>query len=367
MALSNSEFKLYVDTMIVQSFVEDTIVKNASGNFIMPLLDKVKDYVSGHIDPKNKVNSVINILAPGAIKLMLDALGFKWISLIASMLASRLHIDVASIIGAVYNKIKSILTSGGSVASSDIDSAVSSAKSEHAPADLADDHKTYAEQMRDIRLIKLALIEYEATGKLVKNAGIVSPMMASKALNIFTTVIGWIFKTVLASAGLMAAGDVANKLVGRSNALDGSLEGGKPVSDSGKNQNGGGFWDKLMGGGGAKSDAPISTSSTQTKFPKNSSYVDVPRNTSNSTWVEQGSSNQSSIESMVISFAKEVYSGLDSLDSVIKSCANFRNIVSMIINFNLTRQDDMGIFIPRTFVSKKQMVDYFIDEVAAKA
>jgi len=367
MTLSNSEFKLYVDTMIVQAFVEDDLVKKGGvGNFVTPLLDKVKDYVSGHIDSKNKVNSVINILAPGAIKVMLDALGFKWISIIAGILTSALHIDVASIIGSVYNKVKSMLGKGESITSSAIDSAVKSAQSEHAPADLVDDHKTYAEQMRDIRLLKLALIEYESTGKLVKNAGIISPMMASKALNIFTTVIGWIFKTVLASAGLMAAGDVANKLVGRSNALDGSLEGGKPTPGWGKSQQSGGFWDKLMGGG-AKSDAPISTTSTQTKFPKNSSYIDIPKNTSSSNWVEQGSPNQASIESMVISFAKDVYSGLDSLDSVIKSTTNFRNIVNMIINFNITRQDDMGIFIPRTFVSKKQMVDYFIDEVASKA
>lgn len=368
MTLSNSEFKLYVDTMIVQALVEDSLVKHAgAGNFIMPLIDKVKDYVSGHIDSKDKVGSVINFLAPGALTLMLDALGFKWIGKIAGVLASMFHIDVASIIGSIYNKVKSSLTSGKAITSAEIDSAVKSAESEHAPADFADDYKTYAESIRDIRLLKLALIEYESTGKLNKNAGILSPAIASKALNVFTTVIGWIFKTVLASAGLMAAGDVANKLVGRSNALDGSLECGKPSPKGAPSSEGSGFWAKLMGGG-TKSDTPeISTASTQTKFKPNASYIDVKRNTASSNWAEPGYPNQATIENMIVSFAKEVYSGLEGLDGSIKSAANFRNIVNMIMNFNRTRQDDAGIYIPRTFVSKKQMVDYFIDEVAAKA
>jgi len=369
MALSNSEFNLYVDTMIVQALLDDNLVKNANeGSFIMPLINKVKEYVFAHIDSKDKVGSVINFLAPGAITLMLDALGFKWIGKIAGLLASMFHIDVASIIGSIYNKIKSLLTSGEKVTSSQIDSAVKSAASEHVPTDMVDDHKTYAETIRDIRILKLALIDFESSDKLTKNAAILSPAIASKAINVFTTVIGWIFKTVLASAGLMAAGDVANKLVGRSNALDGSLEGGKPSPKGSTPSEGGGFWAKLMGGGGTKSDTPeVSTTSTQTKFKVNPSYVDVKKNTSSSNWLEQGYSNQATVEAMVVNFAKEVYSGLDNLDSVIKSTANFRNVVNMILNHNRTRQEDPGIYIPRTFVSKKQMVDYFIDEVAAKA
>lgn len=369
MSLSNSEFNLYVDTMIVQALLDDNLVKNASeGNFIMPLINKVKEYVSGHIDSNDKAGSIINILAPGAIKLMFDTLGFKWLGLIAGFLTSAFHIDIASIIGSIYNKIKSLITSGEKITSSQIDSAVKSAASEHVPTDMVDDHKTYAESIRDIRILKLALIDYESTGKLTKNAGIISPSMASKAINVFTTVIGWIFKTVLASAGFMAAGDVANKLVGRSNALDGSLEGGKPSPKGSTPSETSGFWAKLMGGGGTKSDTPeVSTTSTQTKFKVNPSYVDVKRNTSSSNWLEQGYSNQATVEAMVVNFAKEVYSGLDNLDSVIKSTANFRNVVNMILNHNRTRQEDPGIYIPRTFVSKKQMVDYFIDEVAAKA
>jgi hypothetical protein len=359
MSLSNREIDLYVDTMIVHAIIDDHIVKRASGgSFIMPLIDKIKSYVAGKFDSGDKVKDVINFLAPGAIATLLNALGFKWLGLIMGAITSALHIDISSILSSIWNKVKSLLSSGTEITSAHIDSAVKEANQEHAPVDSgsANDHRTNAQKIRDARVVKLAMISYESSLRN-KTAGLIPASIGIRALGIFTTIIGWIFKTVLASAGLMAGTDVVYGLLNKTPGKPGSggMSGGM-----------GSFWDKFTGKS-ESAPATVSVSSSQKKFPLNKSYSDVKRNTSSSNWVENGSPNEPTIESLVVSFAKEVYSGLDSLDSVIKSCSNFRNIVNMIERFNSTTQDDNGIYIPRTFTSKKQMVDYFIDEVAAKA
>lgn len=360
MSLSNSEISLYVDTMIVQAFLDEGLVKQgAEGSFIMPLISKVKEYVSGHIDQNNKVDSVINFLAPGAVTLLLKSMGFGWIGTLMGLLMSVAHVDVASILEKIYSTVKGLLSTGKPITSAQIDAATKDAAQTHSPdSGSADDAQTFASRMRDVRLLKLAMIQYRSTGNINKNAQLAS-MIGPKAIGIFTTIIGWIFKTVLASAGLMAAGDVANKLVGRSNALDGTLHGSKPA--------GGGLWEGFMGGG--KSETPVAQTvvSTQTKFPKNKSYADTQNNSSGVNWAEHVTNNKPAIESMLISFAKEVYSGLDNLDSVIRSSKIFQTIVDQIVYYNHTNPDDPTVYIPRQFTSKKQIVDYFIDDVAAKA
>lgn len=358
MSLSNSEINLYVDTMVVQAFADDKFVKiGAESIFIMPLIDKVKSYVSGHIDSGNKVGSVINFLAPGAIATLFQALGFTWTGRLLGLLTGMLHVDVFSILKSIHSKISALLGSGKEITSADVDAATREAAQAHIPASSksVDDIESVAQRMRDVRMLKLAMIEYHTTGK-IKNASITT-MITAKAIKIFTTVIGWIFKTVLASAGLMPAGDAANKLLGRSNALDSSLKGGKPTKPETS------FF------GGAKETEPqaVMVSATQTKFPKRPGYTDVKRNQSGAEWTERVLNDRPSIENMVIGFAKEVYSGLDGVENTIKSSPVFNTLVDQIVFFNRMSVGDPYVFIPRQFVSKKQMVDFFIDDVAAKA
>jgi hypothetical protein len=361
MSINNSEISLYVDSMLIQTIIEDGLVKKAqAGSFIAPLIDKVKSYMSGHIDPNNKVDSIINFLAPTAISSLLGMMGFKWIGVLTGILTSALHIDIGSILHSIFDKIKSLITGDANITSSQIDSITQSVAQEHAPEDsaTANDHISSASsEMCKTRMLKLAMIQYESTGFIRKAQ--LSGIIGSQAVKIFTKIIGWIFKTVLASAGMMAAGDVVNKLVGRSNALDGTLKGNKPTTPET------GFVDRLFHGPSAQETGMAKVTATQTKFPLDKSYVDTNMG---ARWVEQNViNNRQSIENMLVGFAKEVYTGLDNLDSVIRSAPTFKTMAQMIEEYNDRTPNDRGVWMPAGFTSKKQMVDYFIDYVAAKA
>ena len=137
------------------------------------------------------------------------------------------------------------------------------------------------------------------------------------------------------------AGDVINKFMGRPNALDNTVQQGKPVESI---------------------PAPKHVS-TQTKFPVQPGYHEEHA----AGWAENVPNNASAIEGMLIGFAKQVYKGLDGLESNIKSTVGFQVIRDRIVNYNLSSEGDPVVYIPNYFTSKKQIVDYFIDDVAEKA
>jgi hypothetical protein len=66
-------------------------------------------------------------------------------------------------------------------------------------------------------------------------------------------------------------------------------------------------------------------------------------------------------------FAKDVYEGLDGKESIISNTAGFRAVADRISFFNRNSLNSPEVWIPSEFKSKKQMVDYFIDDVAEKA
>jgi hypothetical protein len=103
--------------------------------------------------------------------------------------------------------------------------------------------------------------------------------------------------------------------------------------------------------------APSGPVSTQTKYhllnngpiPSQMAISNTPQN----------------IEDMLIQFAKDTYSGLDGKESLIKSTPGFQYVKEKIAWQNVYNPGSRTIIIPPIFSSKKQMVDYFIDEVAA--
>ena len=78
-------------------------------------------------------------------------------------------------------------------------------------------------------------------------------------------------------------------------------------------------------------------------------------------------SNPAGIGDMLIQFAKEVYSGLNGLEGIIRSTETFAEVVRTITAHNRTTSGSSVVYLPQYFHTKKQIVDLFIDDVAEKA
>jgi hypothetical protein len=110
---SSREISFYVDTLIVQTILEDqTLTKKAEASgLVMGLIDKVKEYVGNHINSEDKVGSFLNIIAPGAITVAFSAMGLRWLGVLIGLSMNVFHIDVKGILSSIYDKIKSLLSS----------------------------------------------------------------------------------------------------------------------------------------------------------------------------------------------------------------------------------------------------------------
>lgn len=359
----NSEISLYVDTMIVETLLTDShLVKTAqAGNAISSLVSKVKGYFMNNIDQNDKAGSVLNLLAPGALSMTLSAIGLPWLGILLGLCMRVFHIDVNAILGDIWSKIKEMVTSKKPISSESVDAVVDQAvEAENKPAteDQAQAGARFLKPatLKDAQLLKIAMIEYERQ-LFSKEA---RPSSHSDLLSLFSTkktntasllgrVLKWIFKIALASAGLMVAGDVINKFLGRPNAIDGTVQNGRPV---------------------AQQQAPAVAPRVvpkQTKFPLNPSYHEEQRNGPNDTWEETVPNTAAGIGGMILAWAHQVYQGLDGQDSNIQNTAGFQTAVETIVNKNQASAGGPIVIIPRMFTSKKQIVDYFIDDVAGKA
>lgn len=361
MTISNREISFYVDTLIVEAIVGDErLYKKASGDgLVAPLIDKVKSYVENQIDPNDKAGSLMNILGPGVIFTAFRAFGFGWLGTLISLAMRVFHIDVSGMITSIWDKVGSLIEGDKQVTSAQVDSIVQNVAQQHMNPVTQEDadaaHRlltksNFDDLMRDARLIKLTMIGY-AAGSFKKEAGFSDVLggKKKKTTNILARVFGWVIKIGLASAGLMVAGDVVNKFLDRPNALDGSIQQGKPI-----------------GRPSELAKAPLNPPTTQTKFKVKPSYRSENLNTS-TPWTVGITNNNNSINAMLIQFAKDVYDGLDGKESIIAATAGFRAIADRISFFNRASLNSPEVWIPSEFKSKKQMIDYFIDDVAEKA
>lgn len=406
----NSKISLYVDTLIVEAAISnDIIIKNAQGDFLSAFTDSALQYFKDHIDPKDTTNSVLKILTPGALFLAFRSLGFNKIGWLLALASAIFRVNVPEMLSYVCEKIGSIISGGKKTSSSEVDSIVSTAVSASTPATepehvasaleklrqgnfsplnyfsaSADDglfsENSVEAQLRVARRIKLAIIHYESSLSKISNLesyatptgskesftskvmDFINPFSKKKAEtnSILVRVISYFCKLLLASAGFMVAGDIINSVIGRSNALDRSLQEGKPVPGSGKSD------DPTKGQqipGSTRGQTGGASATTQNKFPIKPGYVEE----SLTDWTENYMCNKYNIESMVIDFANDVYSGLEDKESIIRSSPGFRAVIERILFHN---RDNIGhnmIFIPDIYHSKKEIADSFINDVARKS
>jgi hypothetical protein len=349
--INQREVSFCVDTLLVETVLCDDRMYKKAG-LITDLLSKVKTYFMAHIDKEHPVESVLKLLAPGALWLLMQGIGLgKW-GFFLGLLTDYLHIDIPGMLGGMFSGLKDEISSGKKMSSDQIDSIGQQVAQQHATADtgdetaLSNDHRVYTslELLEEARFMRLALIQYERQKmRLLKEGGDENNLFGfggarSRSTSLLAKIIGWIFKLALASAGLMVAGDVANTVMGNPSALSGTYqEGQTPAS--------------------GEPAVPAGPVSKQTKFPSKGDSP-IP-----ATWPIVN--NETNIENMVVQFAKDVYSGLDGKEDLIRNTAGFKVVVREIAWYNVHSPGTSVVMIPSGFVSKKRLVDYFIDDVAA--
>jgi len=368
MTINDSEIKLYVDMMIVESLVDNPdIIKEAGiGDSILSLMGKIKDYFASKIDPNNKEASIINLIAPGAISMLFSALGAPWIGALLALAQQVFKVDVGGMLMAIYETVKGLIAGGKQTTSQQVDAAVSNAVSaNYTPVTTADEKAALdkleqnkgasydvKKQMRDARFVKLAMIEFQE-GTLDKKAwlgGLTFGLLQGRVISVLIKFLGIVFKMALASAGFIVAGDVINKYIG-----------GPSDSSSGGGSGSGGFF------GTAPAQTVPTYVAKQTKFKLNPAYQNTKYNIGDSFWTEGFMNNINGISDMLVQFAKQVYDGLGGLESLMKGLPTFQEVAYTIADINKTAEGSSTVFLPKMFTSKKQIVDMFIDDLAKKA
>lgn len=334
----NTELNFYLDTLIVQEvLLNDNLIKKTG--ILSTIKDSITSYFDSHNDPNDQVGTLLNFLAPGAISVLIGG----WLGPTFGLAMRVLNIDVAGILRSLYDGIKELIGGNQHITSSQVDNLVFTTVQQNTGENLQT--SSFNQQLKDAKFLKLAVINLHQNNFSVDEMKkVFAADRKVRTIGILAKLLSWIFKVAISSAGLMVAGDAVNKMIGKPNAFDKTIEHGKPV-------------DMPV----SKPSAPIST---QTKFPVKSNYSDVQHNSG--SWIENYPNTQSGIENMLVSFTKEVYSGLDNLDSIIKSSPKFQTTVSEILWFNHAAAGDPVVFLPKFFTSKKQLVDHFIDDISSR-
>lgn len=363
--MSSSEVSLYVDMMLIENLLSDSKFTKKAG-IVSDLLDRMKEYFDQHIDKSKPAASVIDMLAPGTLWVVMNGMGLgKW-GLLIGLFLEVFHVDVHGLLSTLHQEVKTLLTTHNKISSGQIDGIVNGAIAAHtdpgnedeaksgyrvlrqnpglgqAEEGMADDQRIYSsvELLNDTGMLSLAMIAYEDRKmRLTKQAdwsGFWGGYSKSKAksTSILARILGFVIKVALASAGLMVAGDLINKFLGRPNAIDKTYQAGQ----------------------GESAPAPAMPRSTQTKFPSKGD-APLPR-----SWPLMN--NPSNIANMLVQFAKDTYSGLDGKEGLITSSPGFQAVAQQIDWFNIHNKGSAAIFLPPSYTSKKQLVDSFIDDVA---
>lgn len=331
--MRKGDVSFYLDTLLIETALGNTaFTKTAQGSALSGLADMVKNYFSAHWDPNNRADSVLNMLAPTAISAIFRGLGFGKLGLLFGLVASTLHIDVGGMIHKIYDAVKEKLEQGQPIAPSELDNAVSSAVQGDMPATSdqlpAMDKRNFDKELRDARLVRLSLEQYETQMFQLTKEGqrssswFSSPGRRTAAGSLIGRIIGWVFKIILMSAGFMVAGDVAAKMLGRPSALDQTWHAGQP-----------------------------SGTATQPSMPPKT------------LWVEHVTNDPGSIENMLVGFAKDVYPNLAGKEDAIKKSPTFQAIKEHIAWYNHTSAGEPEVYIPSNYPDKKSLVDRFAGEV----
>ena len=336
---------LLTDIVIMETILSDRPnYKKAS--IVDEIAPRIVNYFKSKIDPNDPAGSVLDEIAPGALWIAFQAIGLgKW-GMFIGLLMNVFHINVHGLLESIYDEVKPLISSGSKLSSSQIDAAVNKAVAAHSGSSNTEEiHEGFnnlnkKSMLQEARIISLGMIEYEnQLLRLTKEAGFTDFMRnynknKNQGGSILGKIFGTIIKIALASAGLMVAGDIINSFLGRPNSLDNTYQAGKEKETT----------------------DPIVPVATQTKYPvKGDAPIPASLNITNS---------KQNIESVVLQFAKDVYSGLDGKENLIMADPTFQFIAEKIAFYNEKSKGYSTVYMPPYWKTKKQLVDNFIDEVA---
>lgn len=352
--MSNSKVQLYMDTLIIEALLsDDLMIKNAQSGIIGSIIKKIKSMVSDRINPNDKLGSAIDLIAPG----ILMATGFPILSMILELAESWFGVKPSDSMKDIGNEIKSLISGGIKPHSSDIDAIAQRTTSSHFGTPSQSDLEAaqtkpltkYQFTLRDAKLYKITLLHLQDQ-QLIKQGGWLSSLgrfvgLSSLTSSALAKIIGWIFKVVLASAGLMAVDDAIHSVMGSPSHVDYSPSGA----------------------GNTTTTPTYSTISfhtpTQTIFKINPNYTEERLN-STDHWIEPVPLTQ--IGNEIVQWTQDIYPGTTSVAKDIKNTIGFNNALQAIDSYNSTNKLNIT-FMPHEFTSRQKVVDMFIDELALKS
>lgn len=360
--MKNDNLQFVLDTLAIEAMLSTPVLKKRAqeSGLVSSLTSSVKDYVMAHIDKENPAASVLAILTPS----ILSALGLPVLGFLVLLAKTIFKVDLAAIFSAIGSAISSKISGGSKTNSGEIDSIVSSAVMANSGAepteeDIANIDKLQPKQSFTLAEAKLFSYALQDFAKKNPNFNFENPSMTATAagslfgsrlatfiggknkfLKLLIFVLGWIVKVTVGAAGFMIAEDAVNKLLGRENAFDGG-HAGKAETVGTSN---------------------LPEHSSQQVYKVNPGYTAENLNNQYNRWIVQVAPD--SIGNAIVSWATDVYPGLKGKESLITSTNGFKEVVDLIKEYNAGNVAGMT-FIPRNFTSRKDLVDKFMDEVAA--
>jgi hypothetical protein len=241
-----------------------------------------------------------------------------------------------AILSSIWDKLKSAIGDGKKTTSQDVHNIVSGSVQEHMSPATKEEAEQSGQQtdqqpandkqatIRYAKLLRLAMEDFKriTLNKYAVSGGLFSIFSNKKAAtgNILTRVLSLFFRVALASAGLMVAGDAINLMLGRPNAFNNTVQNGHPVAKPAENGSG-------------------------------------------EPWTVSTQNTPEGINNMLIQFVKDTYPGvIDGQESVVQNLPAFQAVSENIAWYNHGSAGGPVVFLPKMFISKKQLVDHFMGD-----
>jgi len=318
-----NQFTYLSDLITIKSLSNINKTASEEPSFVSGIAGYVKSLFDKEFQGGVTTDKFIKFLSPALIYQIFQALGFGWFAKLAGLLAAVFGVDLAPIFSRIISEIKSALSSGGKLASSQINSIVESALPQTLKT-AKTDYEGIIKYARSYGKEEESVLKgiYES----VKNMGDSRMTVGEKIFGLLRSVLSWTFVTVLWAGGFLIAGDVVNSLLSKYT----------------------GFSPKDMFSG---KSSPSSSGNSGVNTPSSNSSVEYHSD----GWVEDIVNNQDNIINLLLDYVEEYYPKAD--EAKIVNSRIFKGIVKHIMNANFRTPNYKFVSIPNNFHSKKDIAD----------
>lgn len=357
------EIEFLADSMLIEklAWIDSSLTKHAGfGDTLMGMLDsgltRIKDSVAGTIgdltDSDSIVQNIGKMISTGALFMMWPPLG------IINAAADQLFgINIVSIGKKIWDLISGSLESKGSVSPQEVTDAARQVTSEIAGAPIGTDSNQARDKRASFDLLEpLRTLEKEGRLYKIADAGGLFSWIAKlpifKGKSLIGGLAGWAIKAALLGAGLLAGAGFITRLVGLKKNEP------KPTQPAESGASGAG-----SEGEPVPSPTSSATSAPAPKLTPTGRGEKRHPNTPDVQWyvpVVGGS-----VERTLLTWAKDVYQELgSSTESMVRSCSGFQRAAEELSSE--VEYTSNQIKVPSKFKTRKQIVDMFAAQAAAK-